>query len=158
MKSKTSTFAKLTMLRSWPSTAFLHHCPRTLHHLLNKLMSVSKGGNNIGLVWRKLYRSERCQFQGCCHHPLYYCITLTRSSLSCLPALSTIPIFIIFNTLPTCAARVTVICLCVCLCVCVCYHVFCHHTQQTGQRATPAGSAVHWLHFKNGDFRKNTAF
>ena len=46
-----------------------------------------------------------------------------------------------------------------CLSVCVClYHVFCHHAQQTGQKATLTGSALHWLHFKNGDFRKSTAF
>ena len=42
-------FAQLTsftMLRSLPSTESLHHCPHTLHHLL---MSVSKGGDIIGL-------------------------------------------------------------------------------------------------------------
>ena len=53
LQSKTSTFAHLTsftMLRSWPSTESLHHCPCTS---LNKLMSVSKGGDIVGLVWRK---------------------------------------------------------------------------------------------------------
>ena len=40
----------------------------------------------------------------------------------------------------------------------VCYHVFCHYAQQAGQKAIPAGSVPHWLDFKNGDFRKSTAF
>ena len=40
----------------------------------------------------------------------------------------------------------------------VCYHVFCHYPQQGGQKATPTGSVPHWLEFKNGDFRKSTAF
>ena len=52
----------------------------------------------------------------------------------------------------TCAVRVTVVVLH------VSYHVFCHHMQQTGQKATPTGSTLHWLHFKTGDFRKSTAF
>ena len=29
---------------------------------------------------------------------------------------------------------------------------------QDRQKCTPAGSALHVLHFKTGDFRKNTAF
>ena len=37
----------------------------------------------------------------------------------------------------------------------VCYHVFCHYAQQGGQKAIPTGSV---LDFKNGDFRKSTAF
>ena len=40
----------------------------------------------------------------------------------------------------------------------VCYHVFCHYAQQGDQKAIPTGSVPHWLDFKNGDFRKNTAF
>ena len=40
----------------------------------------------------------------------------------------------------------------------VCYHVFCHYAQQGGQKAIPTGSVPHWLDFKNGDFRKSTAF
>ena len=40
----------------------------------------------------------------------------------------------------------------------VCYHVFCHHAQQGGQKAIPMVSVPHWLDFKNGDFRKSTAF
>ena len=28
------------------------------------------------------------------------------------------------------------------------YHVFCNHTQQTSQKATPTGSALHWLYYK----------
>ena len=40
----------------------------------------------------------------------------------------------------------------------VCYHVCCHHAQQGGQKAIPTGSVPHWLDFKNGDFRKSTAF
>ena len=35
------------------------------------------------LVWRKMYMSKQCQFEICSHHPFYYCITYTRSSLSC---------------------------------------------------------------------------
>ena len=89
LQSKTSTFAHLTsftMLRSWPSTESLHHCPCTS---LNKLMSVSKGG----ALWRKFYTSKRCQFEVCSHHPLYYCITITRSSLSCFLTFYGIPTF-----------------------------------------------------------------
>ena len=37
--------------------------------------------------------SKRCQFKVCSHHPLYYCIMFTRSSLSCLLAFYGIPIF-----------------------------------------------------------------
>ena len=40
----------------------------------------------------------------------------------------------------------------------VCYHVFCHYAQQSGQKVKPTGSVPHWLYFKNGDFRKSTAF
>ena len=40
----------------------------------------------------------------------------------------------------------------------VCYYVFCHYAQQGGQKAIPTGSVPHWLDFKNGDFRKSTAF
>ena len=40
----------------------------------------------------------------------------------------------------------------------VCYPVFCHYVQQDGQKAIPTGSVPHWLDFKNGDFRKSTAF
>ena len=40
----------------------------------------------------------------------------------------------------------------------VCYHVFCHYAQQGDQKAIPTGSVPHWLDFKNGDFRKTTAF
>ena len=56
------------------------------------------------------------------------------------------------------------VCHSVCLSVCpsvrlsVCYHVFCHYAQQGGQKAIPTGSVPHWLDFKNGDFRKSTAF
>ena len=49
------------------------------------------------------------------------------------------------NPWRACAVRVTV------LGLCVCYHVFCHHVQQTGKRVTTTGSALHWLHFKNGE-------
>ena len=44
------------------------------------------------------------------------------------------------------------------VCLSVCYHVFCHYAQQGGQKAIPTGSVPHWLDFKNGDFRKSTAF
>ena len=44
------------------------------------------------------------------------------------------------------------------VCLSVCYHVFCHYAQQGGQKAIPTGSIPHWLDFKNGDFRKSTAF
>ena len=49
--------------------------------------------DNIGLVWRKCYTSKLCQFKVCSHHPLYYCIMFTRSSLSCLLAFYGILIF-----------------------------------------------------------------
>ena len=49
-------------------------------------------------------------------------------------------------------ARVTV------LGLSVCYHVFCHHVQGDNKRAIPIGSALHWLDFKFGDFRKITVF
>ena len=38
------------------------------------------------------------------------------------------------------------------------YHLFCHYAQQGGQNAIPTGSVPHWLDFKNGGFRKSTAF
>ena len=63
-----------------------------------------------------------------------------------------------------CAARVTVLGLSFRLSVfpsvrlSVCYHAFCHYAQQGGQKAIPTGSVPHWLDFKNGDFRKSTAF
>ena len=34
------------------------------------------------------------------------------------------------------------------VCLSVCYHDFCHHAQQTGKIATPAGSELHWLYLK----------
>ena len=40
----------------------------------------------------------------------------------------------------------------------VCYHVFCHHAQRHNKRAMVNGSALHWLDFKFGEFRKSTAF
>ena len=48
----------------------------------------------------------------------------------------------------------------VCLSICPSViQLFCHHTQQTSQKATPTGSAVlHWLHFKTGNFGKIAAF
>ena len=66
----------------------------------------------------------------------------------------------VINPRRACAARVTVLGRSVCLSVClsVCYHVFCHHAQQTGQKVTPTGSALHWLDFETGDFRKSTSF
>ena len=79
-------FAQLTsftILHSWLS---IQHCPHTL-----QIHVVSKSGDNIGLVWRKMYMSEQCQFEMCSHHPLYYCITYT---LSCLLVFS--PIFTIY--------------------------------------------------------------
>ena len=51
------------------------------------------------------------------------------------------------NPRRACAARVTVV---VVLCL---SHVFCHCAQR-GQEAMPTGSALHWLDFKCGDFRK----
>ena len=38
--------------------------------------------------------SKRCQFKVCSHHPLYYCIMFTRSSLSCLLTFNGIPMYI----------------------------------------------------------------
>ena len=65
----------------------------------------------------------------------------------------------LINPRRACAARVTV-CHSVrpSVCLSVCYHVFCHYAQQGGQKAIPTGSVPHWLDFKNGDFRKSTAF
>ena len=94
---KTSTL----MLHSCPSTEFLSpSIPRTLHHPRNKLMSVSKGGNNIGRVWRKLYTIERCQFEVCSHHPLsiIHCNTAshTLGHPSLVSLFFTIPVFTIY--------------------------------------------------------------
>ena len=50
------------------------------------------------------------------------------------------------------------VCVCVCVCVCAYLHLFSHYRQQGGQKAIPTGSVSHWLDFKNGDFRKSTAF
>ena len=61
----------------------------------------------------------------------------------------------VINPRRACAARVTV---CHSVRLSVCYHVFCHYAQQGGQKAIPTGSVPHWLDFKNGDFRKSTAF
>ena len=61
----------------------------------------------------------------------------------------------IINPRRACAARVTV---CHSVFLSVCYHVFCHYAQQGGQKTIPTGSVPHWLDFKNGDFRKSTAF
>ena len=73
-------------------------------------------------------------------------------------------IMYIINPRRACAARVTVLGLSfhlsvrLSVCLSVCYHVFCHYVQQGGQKAIPTGSVLHWLDFKNGDFRKSTAF
>ena len=48
-------------------------------------------------VQYKFYMSKRCQFKVCSHHPLYYCIMFTRSSVSCLLAFYGIPIFLTFR-------------------------------------------------------------
>ena len=48
VKSKTSTFANFTMLCSPLSTRI--PSPLSSHFTLNKLMSVSKGGDNIGFL------------------------------------------------------------------------------------------------------------
>ena len=40
----------------------------------------------------------------------------------------------------------------------VCYHVFCHHTQRENKIEIPNDSALHWLDFEFGEFRKSTAF
>ena len=74
MFAQVTTF---TMLHSWLS---IHHCPHTF-----KIYVVSKGDDIIGLVWRKMYTSEQCQFEMCSHHPLYYCITYTLSCLLYIP-------------------------------------------------------------------------
>ena len=80
------------------------------------------------------------QFEG----PLFFCV---NSLFSC-----------IINPRRAFAARVTVLGLSVSVRLSVCYHVFCHHAQRTGKIATPTGSALHWLDFKNVDFRKSAAF
>ena len=41
------------------------------------------------------------------------------------------------------------------VCLCVCYHVFCHHAQRDNKIAIPTGSFLHWLDFKNSDFRRS---
>ena len=41
---------RFTMLCLWPSREFLYHCPHT-----KQIHVVSKSGDNIGLVWRKMY-------------------------------------------------------------------------------------------------------
>ena len=48
--------------------------------------------DKIGLVCRKIYTSKQCQFEDVTIIPLYYCITCTLSSLSCLLAFYDIPI------------------------------------------------------------------
>ena len=48
---------------------------------------------NTTLIRNILQSSKPCQFKVCSHHPLYYCIMFTRSSLSCLLAFYGIPIF-----------------------------------------------------------------
>ena len=53
-------------------------------------MSVSKGGDNIGLVWRKFYTSKLCQFDVCSHHSLTSPVIPVLS-----PCFYTIPIFTI---------------------------------------------------------------
>ena len=40
----------------------------------------------------------------------------------------------------------------------VCYYVFGHHEQWDNKRAIPKGSALHWLDYEFGEFRKSTAF
>ena len=66
----------------------------------------------------------------------------------------------VINPQHVCATRVTELGLsvCVCVCACVCYYVFRHYAQQDCQKATPTGSADHWLDFKMDNFRKSTAF
>ena len=41
------------------------------------------------------------------------------------------------------------------VCLCVCYHVFYHHAQRDNKIAIPTGSFLHWLDFKNSDFRRS---
>ena len=61
-------------------------------------------------------------------------------------------VLFIINPRRACAARVTCPSVRLSVCLSVCYHVFGYHAQQTGKIATPA---LHWLDFKNGDFRKS---
>ena len=56
--------------------------------------------------------------------------------------------FLIFNPRRACAARL----------VCVCSLIFFNRAQQSGKIAILTGSGLHGLDFKNGDFRKITAF
>ena len=78
-----------------------------------------------------------------------------------IPRLSTTRLI---NPRRACAARVTVfgqsfrLSVHLSVRLSVCYHVFCYSAQQGGQKAIPTGSVPHWLDFKNGDFRKSTAF
>ena len=57
----------------------------SLHTTLFKTHVMSKSGDNIGLMWSKIYMSKKCQFVLLHHMP--------RSSLSCLLAFYGIPIF-----------------------------------------------------------------
>ena len=82
-----------------------------------------------GCVWLDVY------------HSLYRCIQVW-----------------LFLTLGVHAQRGLQYMVCKSVCLSVCYHVFCHYTQQGGQKAIPTGSVPHWLDLKNGDFRKSTAF
>ena len=47
-----------TMLRLWPYRESIYHCPHT-----KQIHVVSESGDNIGLVWRKIYTSKQCQFE-----------------------------------------------------------------------------------------------
>ena len=61
------------------------------------------------------------------------------------------------NPRRACAARVTVLGLSsVRLSVCLSFSATTRN--KGGQKAIPTGSVPHWLDFKNGDFRKSTAF
>ena len=51
---------------------------------------MSKSGDNIGRVWSKIYMSRKCQFEDVTIIPLHH---MPRSSLSCLLAFYSIPIF-----------------------------------------------------------------
>ena len=86
----TSMFAQLT---GFTMLLSLQNSFASLHTTLFKTHVMSKSGDNIGLVWSKIYMSKKCQFEDVTIIPLYYCITCTRSSLSCLLAFYGIPIF-----------------------------------------------------------------
>ena len=47
----------------------------SLQNLLFKTHVMSKSGDNIGLVWSKIYVSKKCQFEDVTIIPLYYYIT-----------------------------------------------------------------------------------